>query len=129
MCYTIKKSLVLVNKLDMALQCKEYYMLKFIWKSNRRNLIKIHLQRYFYRIYNVYRYIIELEKLSIGSFPLLVGVERLLLFKSINIAIITITKTSTIGIMIGANDLEKKEQKQLTWSVILKKVKLSSKDI
>lgn len=103
MCYTIKKSLVLVNKLDMALQCKEYYMLKFIWKSNRRNLIKIHLQRYFYRIYNVYRYIIEPEKLSIGSFPLLVGV----LFKSINIAIITITKTSTIGIMIGANDLEK----------------------
>lgn len=56
----------------------------------------------------MYRYIIEPEKLSIGSFPLLVGVERLLLFKSINIAIITITKTSTIGIMIGANDLEKK---------------------
>lgn len=108
MCYTIKKSLVLVNKLDMALQCKEYYMWKFIWKSNRRNLIKIHLQRYFYRIYNVYRYIIEPEKLSTGSFPLLVGVERLLLFKSINIAIITITKTSTIGIMIGANDLDKK---------------------
>lgn len=129
MLHNKKKSLVLVNKLDMALQCKEYYMLKFIWKSNRRNLIKIHLQRYFYRIYNVYRYIIEPEKLSIGSFPLLVRVERLLLFKSINIAIITITKTSTIGIMIGANDLEKKEQKQLTWSVILKKVKLSSKDI
>lgn len=65
-------------------------------------------------IYIVYRYKIEPKKSSIGCFPLLVRIERLLLLMSINIAklITTITRTSTIGIMIGANDLEKKERKK-----------------
>lgn len=69
----------------------------------------------------MYRYIIEPEKLSIASFPLLVGVERLLLFKSINIAIITITRTSTIGIMKGANDLKKKITKTINLKCYFKK--------
>lgn len=69
----------------------------------------------------MYRYIIEPEKLSIASFPLLAGVERLLLFKSINIAIITITRTSTIGIMIGANDLKKKITKTINLKCYFKK--------
>lgn len=65
-------------------------------------------------IYIVYRYKIEPKKSSIGCFPLLVRIERLLLLMSINIAklITTITRTSTIGIMIGANDLEKKKEKK-----------------
>lgn len=65
-------------------------------------------------IYIVYRYKIEPKKSSIGCFPLLVRIERLLLLMSINIAklITTITRTSTIGIMIGANDLKKKERKK-----------------
>lgn len=65
-------------------------------------------------IYIVYRYKIEPKKSSIGCFPLLFRIERLLLLMSINIAklITTITRTSTIGIMIGANDLEKKERKK-----------------
>lgn len=65
-------------------------------------------------IYIVYRYKIEPKKSSIGCFPLFVGIERLLLLKSINIAklITTITKTSTIGIMIVANDLKKKRKKK-----------------
>lgn len=72
------------------------------------------MQRYFYMIYIVYRYKIEPKKSSIGCFPLLVRIERLLLLMSINIAklITTITRTSTIGIMIGANDLKKKERKK-----------------
>lgn len=67
-------------------------------------------------IYIVYRYKIEPKKSSIGCFPLLVRIERLLLLMSINIAklITTITRTSTIGIMIGANDLKKKERKKKT---------------
>lgn len=71
-------------------------------------------------IYIVYRYKIEPKKSSIGCFPLLVRIERLLLLMSINIAklITTITRTSTIGIMIGANDLEKKRKKKKKPSVI-----------
>lgn len=66
-------------------------------------------------IYIVYRYKIEPKKSLIGCFPLFVGIERLLLLKSINTKLITtITRTSTIGIMIGANDLKKKERKKTT---------------
>lgn len=64
-------------------------------------------------IYILYRYKIEPKKSLIGCFPLFVGIERLLLLKSINTKLITtITRTSTIGIMIGANDLKKKKEKK-----------------
>lgn len=84
-------------------------------------------------IYIVYRYKIEPKKSSIGCFPLLVRIERLLLLMSINIAklITTITRTSTIGIMIGANDLKKKERKKKTkcYKFNFKKSKCLSKTL